>query len=287
MTPNPQAQALIELLQLERIETNIWRGGNEERFGFRLFGGQVLAQALAAANRTVDAERPCHSLHGYFLRPGTADVPVIYKVEQIRDGQSFTTRRIVAVQNGEAIFSMDASFHRRELGLTHQIEMRDIPPPESLEDDSEVARRLNDPNQQWAMRERAFERRSIFQQTRPADDQISNPMWIRYRQPVDQDPILHRCLLAYASDMNLVSTAILPHRNVVKPGKTQIASLDHAVWFHHDPDINDWLIYMKETPQGGAGRGFTRGAFYTRDGELIASTMQEGLIRIRQETLIK
>jgi acyl-CoA thioesterase-2 len=281
MTTNEKAQALVELLQLERIETNIWRGNNEERFGFRLFGGQVLAQALAAATKTVDNERPCHSLHGYFLRPGTADVPVIYKVDQIRDGQSFTTRRIVAVQNGEAIFSMDASFHRRESGLAHQMDMGDIPPPETLEDDSEVARRVNDPNQQWAMRERAFERRSIYQQTRPADKQISNPMWIRYRQHVEPDPNLHRCLLAYASDMNLVSTAILPHQSIIKPGKTQMASLDHAVWFHHDPDINDWLIYTKETPQGGAGRGFTRGAFYTRGGKLVASAMQEGLIRVR------
>jgi len=281
MKNNEQAQALIDLVQLERIETNIWRGRNEERFGFRLFGGQVLAQALAAATKTVAAERFCHSLHGYFLRPGSADVPVIYKVEQIRDGQSFTTRRIVAVQNGEAIFSMDASFHRSEPGLAHQMDMRAVPPPESLEDDSEVARRTDDPNQQWAMRERAFERRSIYQQNRPVDDQTSNPMWIRYRQRVDTDANLHRCLLAYASDMNLVSTAVLPHQKSIKPGKTQMASLDHAIWFHHDPDINNWLIYMKETPQGGAGRGFTRGAFYTRDGKLIASTMQEGLIRVR------
>jgi acyl-CoA thioesterase-2 len=281
MTLNNQAQGLIELFQLERIETNIWRGSNEERFGFRLFGGQVLAQALAAATRTVGAERPCHSLHGYFLRPGSADVPVIYKVEQIRDGGSFTTRRIVAVQGGEAIFSMDASFHRRESGLTHQMDMRDIPSPESLEDDSDVAKRANDPDQQWAMRERAFERRSIYQQTRPDDDQTSSPMWIRYRQQVDPDPNLHRCLLAYASDMNLVSTAMLPHKGAFKPGKTQMASLDHAIWFHHDPDVNDWLVYMKETPQGGAGRGFTRGAFYTRDGKLVASAMQEGLMRVR------
>jgi acyl-CoA thioesterase-2 len=281
MKTNEKAQALIEVLQLERIETNIWRGSNEERFGFRLFGGQVLAQALAAATRTVDAARPCHSLHGYFLRPGAAEVPVIYKVEQIRDGQSFTTRRIVAVQNGEAIFSMDASFHRPEAGLAHQIDMNDIPPPESLEDDSQVAKRANDPNQQWAMRERAFERRSIYQQTRPDNDLISNPMWIRYRQRVEPSPTLHRCLLAYASDMNLVSTALLPHQNTISPGKLQVASLDHAVWFHHDPDVNDWLIYMKETPQGGAGRGYTRGAFYTRAGKLVASTMQEGLIRVR------
>jgi len=281
MTLNNQAQGLIELVQLERIETNIWRGNNEERFGFRLFGGQVLAQALAAATRTVDAERPCHSLHGYFLRPGSADVPVIYKVEQIRDGGSFTTRRIVAVQNGEAIFSMDTSFHRRESGLTHQMDMRDIPSPESLEDDSDVAKRSNDPDQQWAMRERAFERRSIYQQTRPDDDKTSSPMWIRYRQQVEPDPHLHRCLLAYASDMNLVSTAMLPHKGAFTPGKTQMASLDHAIWFHHDPDVNDWLVYMKETPQGGAGRGFTRGAFYTRDGKLVASAMQEGLMRVR------
>jgi acyl-CoA thioesterase II len=276
-----RAAELLQLLQLERIDTRVWRGQNEARFGARLFGGQVLAQALVAATNTVAPDRHCHSLHGYFLRPGRADVPVIYQVESIRDGKSFITRRIKAIQNGEAIFSMDASFHIQEPGLAHQIDMQDLPEPESLVDDRDIATKPNDPNPQWTQRERPFEVRSVFQQGRPAEDDTSQPIWIRYQATVPDVQSLHRYLLTYASDMSLVSTAVLPHRHEVQQNQLQVASLDHALWFHHDVDVNDWLVYIKETTQAGAGRGFNRGAFYTRAGKLVASALQEGVIRVR------
>ena len=246
-----RAENLLLLLQLERIDSTVWRGQNEARFGVRLFGGQVLAQALVAATNTVDTDRLCHSLHGYFLRPGRADIPVIYQVEAIRDGKSFTTRRIKAIQRGEAIFSMDVSFQTREPGLTHQIDMTELPPPESLIDDRSLASDANDPNPQWTQRERPFEIRSVYQQDRPADDSRTQPIWIRYQTPVPAEQNLHRYLLTYASDMSLVSTAVLPHRFEVKQSQLQVASLDHALWFHHDIDVNDWLVYIKERHNSG------------------------------------
>ncbi len=280
-----RAENLLLLLQLERIDSTVWRGQNEARFGARLFGGQVLAQALVAATNTVDTDRLCHSLHGYFLRPGRADIPVIYQFEAIRDGKSFTTRRIKAIQRGEAIFSMDVSFQTREPGLTHQIDMTELPPPESLIDDRSLASDANDPNPQWTQRERPFEICSVYQQDRPADDSRTQPIWIRYQTPVPAEQNLHRYLLTYASDMSLVSTAVLPHRFEVKQSQLQVASLDHALWFHHDIDVNDWLVYIKDTTQAGSGRGFNRGAFYSRTGKLVASAMQEGVIRVRIPSL--
>ena len=282
-----RARQLLDLVRLERIEDNIWRGQNEARNGAPLFGGQVLAQALAAASATVDASRPCHSLHGYFLRPGKTDTPVIYLVEPIRNGKSFSTRRIVAIQYGEAIFSMDASFHDREPGLAHQLDMLAVHGPETLVDDRTIGASSEDPDQQWAMRERPFEVRSVYQRGTPATKVTSFPSWIRFLEPVTDDQHLHRYLLAYASDMNLVATARQPHRDTVSRSEVRMASLDHAIWFHHDINVNDWLVYIKESPQGGAGRGFNRGAFYTRDGQRVASTIQEGLMRVAQKTADK
>ena len=278
-----RASELLSILNLETIEMNLFRAANEKRFGARLFGGQVLAQALAAAGNTVPDDRQCHSLHAYFLRPGSSAVPVVYNVDRIRDGGSFTTRRIVAIQHGEAIFSMDASFQVAEQGLVHQIDMTPLVLPEELEDDMDVARRSPGIPQfsGWSTRERPFDIRSVYPADRPRPRNNSNPVWIRFRDNVSESPRQQRCLLAYASDMGLVSTAMLPHRGTVGRGSVQMASLDHALWFHCDVSLDDWLLYIKETTSGSASRGFNRGAFYTREGRLIASTMQEGLMRVR------
>jgi acyl-CoA thioesterase-2 len=276
---------LTDILDLEQIEENLYRGENEGGRGRRrLFGGQVLAQSLVAATRTVEDGPPCHSLHAYFLRPGDASVPVVYQVDPIRDGRSFTTRRIVAIQHGEAIFSMDASFQAPEEGLVHQIDMIDLPGPDDLEDDREVAKRLADTSQLsgWATRERPFEMRSAYPADRPRPDDTRNPIWIRFREPVDPSDPLNQYLLAYASDMGLVSTSMLPHRKNVRRTRMQMASLDHALWYHREFRADEWLVYIKETTSAGQSRGFNRGAFYAADGALIASTMQEGLMRVRQ-----
>lgn len=273
---------LLSLLELENIEVNLFRGTNEKRFGARLFGGQVLAQALAAAGSTVDDARQCHSLHGYFLRPGDSALPVVYSVERIRDGGSFTTRRIVAIQHGEAVFSMDASFQVKEQGLTHQMDISPWPGPEQLEDDLVVAKRSPDIElvSGWSTRERPFDLRSVYPVDRPRPESRQNPVWIRFRNQAGNSPRLARCLLAYASDMGLVSTAMLPHRGIAHRDRMQMASLDHGLWFHDEVDLSDWLLYVKETTSAAASRGFNRGAFYTRDGKLVASVMQEGLMRL-------
>ncbi len=280
------AEDLLQALDLEAIDSDIFRGQNEDRKGMgpRLFGGQVLGQALAAASRTVDEDRPCHSLHAYFLRPGSPSTPVLYSVDRIRDGRSFTTRRIVAVQNGEAIFSMDVSFQLLEPGLEHQIDTTGFPSPDELDDDMVVARRLpkSAPISGWARRARPFELKSVYPLDQERPDNNLNPVWIRFRNPVT-DKRLHQYLLAYASDMGLVSTAMLPHRHDVPRNQLQMASLDHAMWFHREFEMTDWLIYIKETPTAAASRGFNRGSFYTRDGKLVCSTIQEGLMRVRED----
>jgi acyl-CoA thioesterase II len=277
-------EQLIDILDLEAIENNLYRGANEARQHHRLFGGQVLAQALAAAYRTVE-DRTCHSLHGYFLRPGNSQRPVLYQVEAIRDGRSFTTRSIKAIQNGEAIFSMDVSFQVEEPGLTHQADLlRDYAPPDDLEDDIVVAkRRWGEKMAKWGNRERPFEIRTV-----PDAGENCAASWIRFRTPIPDEQPKHQLLLAYASDMSLISTAMVPHRKAMSKGHKsqaggglQMASLDHVLWFHGDISVNDWLLYTRETPAAAGSRGFTRGAFYTQDGRLVASVMQEGLIRQR------
>lgn len=284
MNSNP-ARDLLSVMDVETIDADIFRGTNENRAGMgpRLFGGQVLGQALAAASRTVDETRPCHSLHAYFMRPGDVETPVLYSVERIRDGRSFVTRRIVAVQNGEAIFSMDASFQSPEKGLEHQIDMDTFPSPDDLEDDMVTAGRLpaDAPVSGWARRPRPFELKSVYPLDQERPQNQVNPIWIRFREEFD-DKRLNQFLLAYASDMGLVSTSMLPHHKNVGRNKLQMASLDHALWFHRDFDVTDWLIYIKETPTAGSARGFNRGSFYTRTGTLVASTMQEGLMRVRE-----
>ena len=269
---------LSRILDLESIEVNLYRGVNEYREYRRLFGGQVLAQALSAAYRTVENERICHSLHGYFLRPGDTEHPVVYQVDRIRTGKSFSTRRIKAIQKGEAIFSMDASFQILEEGLSHQINLdQAFPQAEELEDDHEVAKRKGKAIH-WSHRKRPFEVRTIKRtQTN------SGASWIRYRHKTQskKDP-QHQFLLSYASDMGLISTAMIPHK-VSDLENMQIASLDHAIWFHRPFSVSEWILFVRETPAAAGARGFTRGTFYSAEGEMLASVMQEGLIRERRQ----
>ena len=277
------ATHLLSVLELETIELNMFRGTNEHREA-RLFGGQVLAQALRAAANTVDARMP-HSLHGYFMRAGEPTRPVLYEVERIRDGTSFTTRRVVAVQNGEAIFSMDASFQIDEPGLCHEISMPNVPRPESLEDDITRARREARTNSRihpWALRVRPFETRSVFPLERPRSpgERFWNPVWIRFRAPVPQtDAALRFCLLAYASDMGMVSTSVLPHAGAVTRDEVQMASLDHALWFHRGFAIDEWLLVVKRTSSASGARGMNHAEFFDVNGRLVASASQEGLMR--------
>jgi len=283
-TPS-KADQLLDILTLERIDKNLFRGRNEPREqGMRLFGGQVLSQALVAATNSTDQDRRIHSLHGYFLRPGDANVAVLYSVDRIRDGKSFATRRVVGIQHGDAIFSMSASFHVEEPGLTHQTDMPPVPHPDELEDDRLVAARvynIEDLDSNWATRERAFEIKSAYPLDRPRPDEKNNPCWIRFRNQLPDDRNLHNYLLAYASDMGFVSTSFIPHRNTAKRRNLQMASLDHAIWFHKPFRADEWILYYKTSQSSSGSRGFNQGAFYSLDGELIASTSQEGLMRLR------
>lgn len=276
-----KADRLLEILDLESIEQDLFRGHNEIRGDVRLFGGQVLAQALRAAYHTVDG-RHAHSVHAYFIRAGDGGRPVLYEVDRIRDGRSFTTRRVVAIQAGEAIFSAAISFQRAEDGFEHAHPMPNVPPPEELADDQDSAAQLaGQPNlSPLAKRVRPFAMRSIFPLGSPQwqKNRFRNPVWIRFgRSVADGDQVLARCLLAYASDMGLVSTAVLPHGS----GRSdiQMASLDHALWFHRSVSMNDWLLFYKRTSVADGARGLVHADFFTRDGELVASVSQEGLIR--------
>ncbi|MFW6093382.1 MAG: acyl-CoA thioesterase [Pseudomonadota bacterium] len=281
-----RAQRLLEILELEPIEQNLYRGTNEAEGRFRLFGGQVLAQALRAACRTVDDARRPHSLRGYFMRAGDGERRVLYEVERIRDGTSFATRRVVAIQQGQAIFSMDVSFHIAESGFEHAHPMPNVPPPEELDDDIDVVARLaeRDPGlSPMAGRARPFEMRSVFALGSDAWrlDRFWNPVWIRFCGEAADDDALARCLLAYASDMGLVSTAGLPHTSTQPRSALQMASLDHALWIHRPVPIDDWLLFHKRTSNAEGARGLVHAEFFARDGTLVASVSQEGLLRIR------
>ena len=280
-----RAARLLEILELEAIEQNLYRGSNEVSGRFRLFGGQVLAQALRAACNTVEDRQP-HSLRAYFIRAGDASRQVLYEVERIRDGNSFATRRVVAIQQGLAIFSMDVSFHIREQGFEHTRLMPNVPPPEELEDDIVVVSRLTELHpglSPMAGRPRPFEMRSVFPLGSDAWqlNRFWNPVWIRFCGEPGEDPSLAACLLAYASDMGLVSTAILPHNSTQPRSEVQLASLDHALWIHRDVAIGEWLLFHKHTGVAEASRGLVHAEFFASDGTLVASASQEGLLRIR------
>jgi len=281
-------QCLADLLQqfaLERLEVNLFRGESRDIGSPQVFGGQVLGQALMAAYATVEG-RVVHSLHAYFLRRGDFNRPIVYQVDRSRDGQSFSSRRVIAIQNGEQIFTFSASFQEPEDGLDHQVEMPAVPPPESLPDSrlppDEVLERLPEKVRRFLLRERPFELRrvepiDVFEASAAAP--LQN-VWLRAVDRLPDDDRLHRSLLAYVSDYNLLATATLPHAVGALDGGLVAASLDHAMWFHRPFRLDDWLLYSMDSPSASGARGFTRGSVYTRDGKLVASAVQEGLIRV-------
>ena len=277
---------LLSLLNLERIEDDIFRGVSPKDRWQRVFGGQVLGQALVAATRTVD-DRVCHSLHAYFLRPGDPRVPIVYDVDRSRDGLSFTARRVVAIQHGKPIFTMSASFQVAEQGLEHQSSMPDVPDPDSLKSEQEWRKDiLNDIPEHirpWFLRPRPIEFRPVDPVNRFADTKHAphQALWFRAVGPLPDETALHQCVLAYASDMTLLDTALLPHGLTLYTGTLQTASLDHAMWFHRPFRADEWLLYVQESPSASSARGFNRGAIFRRDGVLVASVAQEGLIRVR------
>ncbi len=280
---------LLELLKLEPIEENLFRGRSQD-LGFRqLFGGQVLGQALSAASQTVDLARHVHSLHGYFLRSGDASLPVVYTVDRVRDGGSFTTRRVVAIQKGQPIFTMMASFQGDEPGFEHQATMPEVPPPESLPSDIELMRRkahlLPESVRDKFLCDKPIEIRpvTVVDPFDPKACEPSKAVWFRANGLVPEDPQVHRYVLAYASDFNLITTTLQPHGASYMQRGMQMASLDHALWFHANLRVNDWLLYVMDSPWAGNARGLARGHVFTREGRLVASVAQEGLIRTRQD----
>jgi len=279
-------EQLLSILDLETLEKNLYRGLSPQAGWQRVFGGQVIGQALVAASRTVE-ERLAHSLHAYFLRAGDPAIPIIYEVDRIRDGGSFSTRRVVAIQHGQAIFSMAASFHKEEGGLHHQIKMPDVPSPEALPSEAELKERLTGrlPPQVKAYwdRERPIEIRPVDlgRYFSPENRAPSQQVWIRATGNLGDDPALHQCVLAYASDFTLLDTALIAHGRFVFDPRLMLASLDHAIWFHRKFRADEWLLYAQDSPSSNAGRAFCRGTLFTREGELVASTAQEGLVRER------
>ena len=276
---------LISILDLERLEDNLFRGRSPQDGWQRVYGGQVIGQALVAASRTVDASRLAHSLHGYFMLGGDPKVPIIYEVERIRDGGSFTTRRVVAIQHGRAIFSMSCSFHIDEPGLDHQFEMPDVPQPETLPGEAELVSKFPDmipePILKYWQRERPIEFRPVdlSRYLGAPKKEPYQQLWFRATAPLPDSPEIQRCALAYASDMTLLDTSLVAHGRSVFEPDMMVASLDHAMWFHRPCKFDDWLLYAEDSPSSQGARGFNRGLIFTRDGTLVASTVQEGLIR--------
>ncbi len=278
-------EELLKLLKLEKIEQNIFRGPSQDLGFGNVFGGQVLGQALSAASQTVTAERRAHSLHAYFMRPGVATKPIVYTVDCIRDGKSFTTRRVVAVQNGRAIFFMSASFQIDEPGFDHQDEAPRVPGPEGLEPDIVLTRRLADKIPAGIRDKILCEKPIEIRQVNPVDPFAPRKMvpkkyvWFKAIDRMPDDFAAHQYMLAYASDFNLVATALYPHGHTYWEPDIQAASLDHAMWFHRDFRMDDWLLYAMDSPNACKARGLSLGKIYTRDGRLVAMVAQEGLIR--------
>ncbi|HEY3637937.1 MAG TPA: acyl-CoA thioesterase II [Rhizomicrobium sp.] len=279
---------LIALLDLEPIEVNIFRGISPEDCSQRVFGGQVLGQALVAASRTCEA-RICHSMHAYFLIGGDPKVPILYEVDRSRDGASFSSRRVVAIQHGRPIFHMSASFQVEEQGVEHQIDPPIVPPPDSLpsEDDFRhtYAHRIPETHRAHFLRRRPIEMRPVDGEAifRPNVRPPHQAIWMRAIEALPPQIALHQCVLAYASDMTLLETSLLPHGVWWFDPRLQIASIDHAMWFHRSFRADEWLLYVHDSPSASGARGFNRGLIYTADGKLVASVAQEGLIRLRPE----
>ncbi len=279
MAEGAKMSELAGLLNIEAIDLDMFRGHTPPGETRRIYGGQVVAQALTAAYRTIDG-RVCHSMHAYFIRGGDPKIPILFKVERVRDGGTFTMRRVVALQHGQQIFNLAASFQVPEPGLEHQIEMPATPGPEGLMDEDELRAAGGETEQ----------RRTWPIEVRPVDPPpygkapIMDPnqsVWFRARDPLGSDPMVHQCGLAYATDMTLLDTSLRPHGVEWSSGRLQVASLDHALWFHHPSDFTQWHLYVQDSPSASGGRGFNRGSIFSADGKLVASATQEALIRYR------
>jgi acyl-CoA thioesterase-2 len=281
--------SLIELLDLENIELNIYRGANRDIGTSRIYGGQALAQSLVAARRTVEEDWAAHSLHGYFILEGDLSLPVVYFVDRLRDGRSYATRRVTGIQNGDAIFNMSASFHRHEDGISHQMEMPSVPPPDAFRSELEEIREHSD--------EIPESIRGVLTQDRPLDIRPVDAVdpfdpkpgiprqlyWIRAIGRIEGGTANHQAILAYASDFGLLGASLRPHGLSVRSPEVMVASLDHAIWFHRPFRADEWLLYVVDSPSSGMGRGFSRGTFFTQEGELVASVAQEGVVRLRRK----
>lgn len=272
---------LIALLDLEPIEVNVFRGVSPDETVQRVFGGQVAGQALVAAARTVEPRYRVHSLHAYFLRPGDPSIPILYEVDRIRDGRSFCTRRVVAVQHGRAIFNLSTSFHVDEDGMEHQFPISEVTPPEELDDFTTRWAPYADELGAWYTRPRPIDTRHV--DWTPADRRTRlapyQRVWLRAAGTLPDDPTLQVCVLTYASDMTLLDTTLLPHGGDFDEQGLMMASIDHTMWFHRPFRADDWLLYHQDTPSASHGLGIARGLVYARDGRLVASVVQEGLIR--------
>ena len=283
-------QTLVETLQLERLEVNLFRGVTpDEESRERIYGGQVIAQSLLAAYETVE-DRVCHSLHCYFIRPGDPNIPIVFDVDRSRDGGSFTTRRVVAIQHGQQIFNLAASFQVDEEGFDHQSEMPKTVSWEGLEDDmirrARLMAKAPPEMRAWFERPQPIEMRTVGGHTeatrRPEARDPVQQVWFRAKDPIGPNPHMHQVIMAYASDMSLLGTALRPHALDFNRGGLQTASLDHAMWFHRPTDFNEWHLYHQESPSASGGRGFNLGYIYrASDGALVASCAQEGLMRMR------
>lgn len=289
MSQHPLVLELIDLLALEQLEADLFRGQSRDIGTKYVFGGQVLGQALAACQRTVTPDRHVHSLHAYFLRAGDIEAPIVYMVERSRDGKSFSTRRVTAIQHGQQIFGLAASFQVRETGMSHQLSMPDVPPPEDLTEadpiDPHLMEKVSAKQQRWLSSKGPFEFRHVYPR-----DELKRPkrppfqhVWFKLVDKIGDDEGLHQSMLAYASDFHLLGTATFPHGISYLQPNVQMASLDHAMWFHRPFRIDEWLLYSCDSPSAEGARGLSRGSIYTRDGVLVASTAQEGLIRVLPE----
>lgn len=282
----PVLDSLVGVLDLERLEDNLFRGSSPEVSPLRVFGGQVAGQSLTAAGRTVPPERKVHSLHGYFLRPGDPKVPIVYDVDRTRDGRSFTTRRVTAVQHGKPIFAMSASFQVEESGIDHALAMPNVPAPEGLPGYAEVLAPYRDNIPIWANLPRPFDIRYVTDTPWVARDTGPQPgektqVWFRADGALPDDPLLQVCLLAYMSDLTLLDSALISHGLAAGLDRIQLASLDHAMWFHRPIRMDDWVLYETSSPSASGSRGLCTGHFFSRDGRLLATVVQEGLVRLR------
>ncbi len=289
MPIDPAVEELLSLLQLERLEDNFFRGESRDIGTRYVFGGQVLGQALSAAQQTVDPNRSAHSLHAYFLRAGDIEQPILYHVERTRDGGSFSVRRVTAIQHGKPIFNFSASFQLAEPGIEHQLPMPAVPRAEDLEPGTPLEPaefdRLPPKLQRWFGRKGPFEFRHVYprDELNPPKRPPFQQVWFRLVDSIGDSPVLHRALLAYASDFHLIGTTMFPHGVSFLQAGVQVASLDHAMWFHRPFRIDQWLLYSCDSPTAQGARGLARGMVYSEDGRLVASTAQEGLVRVRRD----